>query len=70
MNIVQNVSDDQLALIGCLAALTGSMVIMYFSYFISSAARRARSENDLEANRILRTERSDRSNQRTRESAA
>ena len=42
MNLLQNASDDQVALIGCLVALVGSMALMYVSYFVGPAARRAR----------------------------
>jgi hypothetical protein len=44
MNLIQNASDDQVALIGCLLALAGSMALMYVSYFVGPAARRARSK--------------------------
>ncbi len=45
MNLFQNASDDQVALIGCLAALAGSMALMYLSYFVGPAARRTSSDN-------------------------
>jgi hypothetical protein len=37
--IFQNASDDQLALIGCAAALLGSGFLMYVSYFMGPMAR-------------------------------
>ncbi len=40
MNLLQNASDDQVALIGCVVALAGSMALMYVSYFVGPAARR------------------------------
>lgn len=45
MNLFQNASDDQVALIGCLVALVGSMALMYVSYFAGPAARRASTED-------------------------
>lgn len=42
MNLLQNASDDQVALIGCVAALAGSMALMYVSFFVGPAARQNR----------------------------
>lgn len=42
MEIFQNASDDQLALMGCGLALVTSALVMYFSYFIGSSARAGR----------------------------
>ncbi|MBC8115938.1 MAG: hypothetical protein H7062_16245 [Candidatus Saccharimonas sp.] len=53
MNLFQNASDDQVALIGCLVALAGSMALMYVSYFIGPAAHRAGSEKVREATRMF-----------------
>lgn len=41
MNPLQYASDDQVALIGCVAALAGAMTILYVSYFVGPAARRS-----------------------------
>lgn len=51
MFLFQNASDDQIALIGCLAALAGSMAIMYVSYFIGPAGRQARAADSQQATR-------------------
>jgi len=51
MFLFQNASDDQIALIGCLVALAGSMGIMYVSYFIGPAARQNREQDNGQATR-------------------
>lgn len=51
MFLFQNASDDQIALLGCLAALAGSMAIMYVSYFVGPAGRQARAEDSQQATR-------------------
>lgn len=51
MFLFQNASDDQVALIGCLVALAGSMGIMYVSYFIGPAARQNREQDSEQATR-------------------
>lgn len=53
MNLFQNASDDQVALIGCLVALVGSMALMYVSYFVGPAARRASSDESRDATRLF-----------------
>ena len=53
MNLFQNASDDQVALIGCLVALMGSMALMYVSYFVGPAARRASSGESRDATRLF-----------------
>ena len=45
----------QVALIGCLVALAGSMALMYVSYFVGPAARRASSNETREATRMFAT---------------
>ena len=55
MNFFQNASDDQIALIGCLVALLGSMTLMYVSYFVGPAARQTTLDNTLEASRMFAT---------------
>ncbi|MBS0203992.1 MAG: hypothetical protein JSS49_13890 [Planctomycetes bacterium] len=42
MNLLQGASDDQVALIGCLVALVGSVGMMYLSFFVGPAARKQR----------------------------
>ena len=51
MFLFQNASDDQIAVIGCLVALAGSMGIMYVSYFIGPAARQNREQDNEQATR-------------------
>lgn len=51
MFLFQNASDDQIALMGCLVALAGSMGIMYVSYFIGPAAHQNREEGGEQAMR-------------------
>lgn len=51
MFLFQNASDDQIALIGCLVALAGSMGIMYVSYFIGPAARQSREQDSEQTTR-------------------
>lgn len=51
MFLFQNASDDQIALIGCLVALAGSMGLMYVSYFIGPAARQNREAGGEQATR-------------------
>lgn len=53
MNLFQNASDDQVALIGCLVALVGSMALMYVSYFVGPAARHASSVDSRDATRLF-----------------
>ena len=53
MNLFQNASDDQVALIGCLVALVGSMSLMYVSYFVGPAARRASADESRDATRLF-----------------
>jgi len=53
MNPFQNASDDQVALIGCLVALVGSLALMYVSYFIGPEARRASSDESRDATRLF-----------------
>ena len=55
MNLFQNASDDQVAVIGCLVALVGSMTLMDVSYFVGPAARRASSAETQEATRMFAT---------------
>lgn len=40
MELFQNLTDDQIALIGGLVALAASGTLMYVSYFMGPAARR------------------------------
>lgn len=42
LHLFQAASDDQLALMGCAAAVMGSMFLMYISYFFGPAAREQR----------------------------
>ena len=51
MFLFHNASDDQIALIGCLVALAGSMGIMYVSYFIGPAVRQNREAGGEQATR-------------------
>ena len=53
MNLFQNASDDQVALIGCLVALAGSMALMYVSYFVGPAARRSGADESPDAARQI-----------------
>lgn len=53
MNFLQHASDDQIALLGCLVALMGSMTLMYVSYFVGPAARQARAEESEQATRMF-----------------
>lgn len=55
MFLFQNASDDQIALIGCLVALAGSMAIMYVSYFIGPASRQNRADDTEQATRPFAT---------------
>ena len=55
MFLFQNASDDQIALIGCVVALAGSMAIMYVSYFVGPAGRQNRAENNDQATRPFPT---------------
>lgn len=55
MNMFQNASDDQVALIGCLVALAGSMALMYVSYFVGPAARRTGADESLNTTRKILT---------------
>lgn len=53
MNLFQNASDDQLALVGCLVALVGSMTLMYVSYFVGPAARRVSPNESRDTTRLF-----------------
>jgi hypothetical protein len=70
MYLFQNASDDQVALMGCLVALAGSMAIMYVSYFIGPAARQGRDEGSQSATRPFPNRNSAHPQDATRDRAA
>jgi hypothetical protein len=39
LNLLQTASDDQTALLGCVAALLAAGAVMYLSYFVGPARR-------------------------------
>jgi hypothetical protein len=39
LNLLQTASDDQTALMGCIAALLAAGAVMYLSYFVGPARR-------------------------------
>ena len=39
-NVLQTASDDQMAILGCVAALLAAGTLMYLSYFVGPARRR------------------------------
>lgn len=53
MNLFQNASDDQVAIVGCLVALAGSLALLYVSYFVGPAAHRARADRSRVATRLF-----------------
>lgn len=58
MNFLQNATDDQMALMGCFAALIASAGLMYVSAFLNRAHRQSQNRDTV---RTLRwTERNDR----------
>lgn len=70
MNLLQNASDDQVALIGCLVALAGSMALMYVSYFVGPAARRVGSDKSRNATRLFPNRSSELGTETARDRAA
>lgn len=70
MNLFQNASDDQVALIGCLVALVGSMALMYVSYFVGPAGRNAGSEETQGATRLFPNRTSNIATEASRDRAA
>lgn len=46
MDLLKSLSDDQLALLGCVAALGVSGSLLYFSVYLGQAMRRLRPQRD------------------------
>lgn len=43
-DLLQNASDDQLAMLGCSAALIFSSMVMYFSFYLGRNTRNSQSK--------------------------
>lgn len=70
MNLFQNASDDQVALIGCLVALAGSMALMYVSYFVGPASRQTNSGEPADTTQMFRNRSSELAADAARDRAA
>ena len=52
MDLLNYLTDDQIALMGCVAVLLFSMTLMYFSVYVGRLNRKLRTSNAVPVNRV------------------